>query len=114
MISVEQETIYSKVFSLYKRAFHAVKNAATVPQIVIKMVTASNEASMNPHLPSRAILANIGPIIQVVKLRNEPKKAIRELNSGMRIDTIIHSTGMDKRSTMKIMRFKSRRRGVEV
>src|SRR5437588_12047169 len=111
--------MYSKVFSAtYKRASvvpiqgrvsHTVQNAAIVPQVAIKVATASNEASTNPHFPSRAILADIGPMTQIMKAENEPRKAIRELNSGTIIDTVIDNTATDTRSTMKTTRLKSRR-----
>lgn len=52
-------------------------------------------------------MADIGPMTQIMKAENEPRKAIRELNSGTRIETVIDSTGMDTRSAMKSMRFKS-------
>ena len=90
------------------RAFHTVQNAANVPQVAIKMAITSNEASTNLHLPSRAILAEIGPMTQMMKAEKEPRKAIRELKSGTRIDTMTASRGTDMRSIMKSMRFKSR------
>jgi hypothetical protein len=73
------------------------------------MAIASNETSTKPHLPSRAILADIGPITQIMKAENEPRKAIRELNSGTMIDTKIDNAGMDMRPTMKNTRLKSLR-----
>ena len=46
--------------------------------------------------------AEIGPSIQIVKAANDPKKAIVELNPGMRIDTQTDTTGSRARSKMKI------------
>jgi hypothetical protein len=45
--------------------------------------------------------AEIGPRIQIVNAANDPKKAIVELNPGIRMDTQTETTGSKARSKMK-------------
>jgi len=63
------------------------KMAATVPHIAIAAPTTIRAPSRMLQLPSIITFAKMGPIIESKKAENDPRKAINELNSGIKTET---------------------------
>lgn len=65
---------------------YALRNPATVPQIAMQTPRVRSPPSKTLQRPPSMILAETGPITHIIKAENEPRKAIIELKSGMRIE----------------------------
>lgn len=76
-----------------------VQNAENVPHTAIKVQMPSRATSYQGHRPVITIFADIGPMTQMTKAEKEPRKAIRELNCGIRIETRIDMAGTMIRSS---------------
>jgi hypothetical protein len=80
-------------------------NADKVPQAAMTIAMSNSVPSNHPHLPSIDILAAKGPMIQSTNAEKEPKKAIIDPNSGMKIDTATDNAVMTTRCTIPRSRF---------
>jgi hypothetical protein len=65
---------------------YVFQKAAAVPQTAMMIAETRTILSNIPYRPVSAIFAEIGPITQMINAENEPRNAIMEPNSGIRID----------------------------
>lgn len=77
---------YSDVILRHFQPLEALLKAEEVPHIAIQMASTMTMQSKAPHFFSMIIFADIGPITQSMNAENEPRNAIKALNSGTIIE----------------------------